>query len=444
MKPETINLASGVVFGIYSLSVLAFTRNLLKDTQKMSLLWAAFFAAVNGFLFGFLVSIHISIPDMHIVLIIVFALEFWIVFKTKKYMIYWGTMHLMLNIIFARGFVSSLLALSQGETLSTIMLTTDLRFTSLLLSVLVLYVVMIIFHFTCPKEKMHVFFSQKKQVNSVNLLGSVMLIYLLLCSRTFYYNIDTNLFAVLQLSACVLIAIAYYSIFNSSLESSVWITETWKYIILEKQLERQLLHYRSYESTAKAIKIFKHDYTKMFSGVQKLLQSKHKDEALEMLEDMEHMLQNDTPVHRALSNNLLIDAVLHELENKCLEHNIIFESSVFAPKWIALSAIEFSAIFSALSEISVSCCVLNPCAKNHINLFASHHETWFTISVEFSCANKDGLQQIKAQKATVEYTIIQDIAAIYNGFCEFDHIENSNTAKISVHLNCNIKSEGVI
>lgn len=433
MRCNAHTLLSGAVIMLYTWGFMFVTSRFIITIKGVARLLAAGFGVLNGALSIILIGYQIRISDAYIVAIAIIFLEITAVFRYEMHVHILAAFHLGVHLVSLRSFSICIVSLLSPVSLLEAMTTPLYRFITFLLTYGLLFAFLLGNFLFLRRENIQVFFKHKRQMAVAFVSAIVLCIYQYLCTKAFYYTVELKWFIILQIVSAVFMLFAYYFIFICSVKVSTWVTGTVENARLEQNLRLQLAHYEAYARSESSIKIFKHDYKNLVLIVSSLLVNDKPQQALMMLEQMDHRLQESVMVHRIYSTDILINAALLELANECITHNIAFNAGVVLPKGIKDEGVEFSALFALLAKISVECCKQMQ-SERKIEMFSTVTENWLTLSVEFSAPSAKAAQRAReALENTVEFQAAKSLMRRYEGFDET--IYNEKTIKLFMHLN---------
>ncbi|MEG0177966.1 MAG: hypothetical protein RR654_00280 [Oscillospiraceae bacterium] len=408
---------------------------------------------INSTIITLSVHLAIRVSIVYLMILTLLFIDFIILFKLPYAEQYWCAMHFVLHLICVRGIVTSLLALITRNSLFAVMASETQRLVTLIIALMILTFGMNIQLRTAKIfEKLKQLFRFKSQLYFINTIGSVMLAYQLFCTDSFFHSIDFTWLTLMLLFGALLTLTGYYMVFFQSIRASVWVHNTWRTEALEVLLKRQLLHYRSYEQYTTSIRVFKHDYNKIIASIRSLLRANEPDKALCLLEDMDHCLQENISVHKQYSDDMLVDAVLHELADECLELKADFSASVTLPIWLNIPQLELNKLFTSLcQELSLRCALTKSDVHRHIKIIGEANDEWLSIVAETSFDGALGdLHQ--SYKMSDEFNLhsmtlpsLREVVALFGGFVNVEADTVQFIYKVNIHISSEYtRNKGII
>ena len=278
-----------------------------------------------------------------------------------------------------------------------------------------------------PKEKMEKLYQNNEQLWFVTLFQICLVGYLLFINLGRYYGLDIPWYKAAYIISCFIFCLAQIYLVTRGIKTSFLLEYELRSRLLEKQLDRQLLHYKSYQKYTESFRAFKHDYKNMMTSVKSLLSSGEYEKAERMLDTIHDTMQKQVSVHKSYSNHLILDAVLQDAANVCAEEFIHFSALVYIPGQLFIEDIDLVRIFSNLIDNAVEACLKVTQSDRFITVSCSINKEngWITIEI-FNSYNgevivqKDVLQTTKEDKAIhgIGLTIIREIVQRLGGIMQ--------------------------
>ncbi len=438
--------------GCFALFLLLFwqiynARALFGTGRPVRLPWLyALLAIGSALLQMYFMHIGRHISTTYVVLLICMVGAFGALNTEYLYVNYLNAITLSLALVSLRALVTSLLSLGMSVSMSTIMQTTSHRMQTMLAALVIMNLYFLFFPISAKSAGLWAqFFAQKGLVRSMSTVGTIMFFYQAFCAEAFYYNLNFFWFIFLHLLGTVLILVGYFTVLRHTVASVAWLHEAWRLQTLEQLLQKQLSHYRAFSQYTSSIRRFKHDYNKIISVVRSLLYAGQGEKALAVLEDMDHLIQDDIMVHHPFSNNMLVDAAMQELANECLEKDIAFDANIYVPASLALSQMDMSCFFLGLCTQLMMRCQTAAAgnAPRHITVTGEGVEAWFIVSGEASFDSPfldetDDAIDIEVNPASSSLAFLRKIAKKYGGFVQIESSESKKIFRLKAYLSASM------
>lgn len=428
---------SGFFVSLYSLFFFTIGARFFSLLKKPSTMLMVFLALLNGVFCVFILSRNTKISDVYLIAIVTLTIECVLAFRGDKGVQVLAALHTGLHLVTIRSFSICIVSMASPAPIVDIITTQKYRFQSFLIAVVIIFACLIANIIMFSPEKLKYTFRNKRQLKLVCGSAILLCLYQILSTKAFYYTIEIPWFSVLQLISSIIILLVYYFVLLCSTRVSEWVNTAMLNAQLEQSLRLQLSHYEAYARSEQAIKIFKHDYKSLVLTVSSLLVNDQPQQALAVLEQMDHKLQQDVLVHRVYSSNVHINAALQELANECLAQSITFNAGVVIPDVFEAYRIEFSAIFAALSKLALDCCK-EMTGNKSIDIFTNTAGCWLTIAMEFSCPDIAVATKARARiDNSLEKLAAKRFIEKNSGFTETNCV--NGIAKTHIHLNIPLK-----
>lgn len=232
------------------------------------------------------------------------------------------------------------------------------------------------------------------------------------------------------------IFVIYYSI-----RSMDFLEYQWRTQILEEQYHRQLRHYKSYQKYTKNFQRLQHDYKSIMGSLKSLIRANDNEKAIQLIDDIYHDMQKKAQVHKKYSQNVVLDAMLYDLEKICGEKEIRFLCNVFVPKNNKVPLLDSIRIFSNITNNAIEACQKVPVSERFIDITSKSDEQWITIQVINSYDGKllienGKLITTKSKKENHGFglSIVKEIVENLGGFVIVDADAQNKTFLLRVHI----------
>lgn len=137
--------------------------------------------------------------------------------------------------------------------------------------------------------------------------------------------------------------------------------------------------------------------------------------------------------------NAIVDGILREKATKCEKHGILFEYSILFPEETTLSFSTLISLFSNLLDNAIESCIASCAIQPTIRLTIDYKGDFLVIFMQntkadflsFDSAKKESTKQDSLSHG-FGLSIIEDIAKLHDGFCEWT--DNGNSFESEVML----------
>ncbi|RFZ77469.1 ATP-binding protein [Lacrimispora amygdalina] len=213
----------------------------------------------------------------------------------------------------------------------------------------------------------------------------------------------------------------------------------WRSQTLEEQYARQLRHYKSYQKYTETLRTFRHDYKFMTASLKTLLQQQETQQAIELLDSIDHTMQENLQDHKSYSNNTILDAVLQDYAGICEENGIHFSFQVLIPSSMELPVLDTVRVFSNIISNAVEACCKIPETERFIEITSTTANGWVNVqavnSYNGAALEKNGkLLTTKSKKEShgLGLVSVNEVAERLGGFTLIDASAENKIFKISV------------
>lgn len=231
------------------------------------------------------------------------------------------------------------------------------------------------------RERMQLLFHCRRQRRMVSGALLVLYFYLVVESWVYYYPFPTAWTPTFHLFTSLVALVTYFLLLWYAVDVSAYIEQELKTRQVEKQLQRQVVHYRQYTQAVRTLRAFKHDCRGMVAAAQRLLADGRLQEAQRLLGQMGQALEA-APREVTFCNHVVVDAILRECAARCGEEGIDFSASVGLPQRVGMDDLELCRIFGNLVENAREACERQPAGQRRwITVHSSVSGDWVTVEV---------------------------------------------------------------
>ena len=277
--------------------------------------------------------------------------------------------------------------------------------------------------------------NNKEQLRLVVIyLISNLVLLIVLSNGSYYIEVKQTWFSVLYLAICIVSKIWLIFVFDHTMK----VFELLKYEMhtrkLQEQLSRQMVHYQSNKKFTENFRIFQHDYKRIMTSVNSLLQNKEYEKATQILDGVNNSMQQKLLIHKSYSNNFLLDAIIHDAARICEERGISFSAQAYISENSQISDLDIVYIFSNAIDNAIEACSKMPGQDQFIQITSSGNSEWDSIEIvnSFNGVLLRSGQGFETTKKNKDYhglglRIIEETVENLEGVL---HIEPDQAAKI--------------
>ena len=153
---------------------------------------------------------------------------------------------------------------------------------------------------------------------------------------------------------------------------------------LKKEMEIQMLHYRTYQDYVNSFVRFREQYKLMMGEVFDLFQEKKYDEGRLLIAKINDRMASEVIIRKEYSNNVFMDAAMTEIANACRERQIEFGGTVYFPPEFMDHADAVLEYIVDFSELIYSIMDMSFCSGKKIIIFGKKKNAWFSAGARYT------------------------------------------------------------
>lgn len=232
-----------------------------------------------------------------------------------------------------------------------------------------------------PDSKLITFLHSRAQLNMAVAYDAAAMINLTLLNWGRGLSPHPLWYPAIGLAACVLTLSMLIYVTHESIRGAELMKYQWRHKIMEEEFERQLRHYKSYQKYTESFQAFKHDYKSMMASAKTLLRVQENDQAIQLIDEVYEEMQKRVYIHKKYSDNVVLDAILQDMANVCVEKEIRFSFQAAAPRNTGLTTLDAIRIFSNITSNAVEACEKVPAPERFIDIVSGNDQQWASIHV---------------------------------------------------------------
>ena len=425
---------------IFYVLVFTYERRLFSEQHKSK----SFLALILFNVLVDIVALSVSAP-----LAILYLLAFGLFVSEFIFIFHRGVIHSFLvggifiyTLLCLHGVIIPLMALLLGMNMYTLVRDPCLYGLSIFWALTVCDAALLVFRKLVTVERLTMLLRCRSQARLVCTSMCLLLAYLLLETYIYYYDFPQIWTSLFHMLTSLVAQASLYVVLWYSIDISSYIEYELKTRQVEKQLQRQVVHYQQYTKYISSLRAFKHDYKRMAETARHLVDIGAQEKALRLLsqmnEEMERSLQ-----YVQYSNHVVVDAILQECANRCKEKGISFSAVVNLPESLGLSDLELCRIFGNLVDNAFEACEQVQEGQRFIRIESGVNGDWVTVKLSNSFAGTilmaDGLP-VTRKSDQPEHGIglvsAKQIVESTGGFLQIDVDSDRHIFVVNLHL-CN-------
>ena len=292
-----------------------------------------------------------------------------------------------------------------------------------------------------PDSKTRQLFQSPSQLKFIIAYELVAILNLMIIFSGRYLSPHSVWYMEVTLGACVLtIGMLIYAVYHA-LRSTELLEYEWRHKMLEEQLDRQLLHYKSYQKYTESFRSFQHDYRSMMTSLKSLIRAGENEQAVKLIDGLYDDMQKQVRVHKRYSDHVVLDAMLQDAANQCEEKEIRFSFQVSVPRDTGLTLPDGIRIFSNITSNAIEACEKLPVEQRFIEITSRNDAKWCTLeainSYDGNAPMENGTfitTKPESQNHGLGLRIIRDVVESLGGFIVCDANAERKIFHIRVHI----------
>ncbi|VEU79867.1 GHKL domain-containing protein [Haploplasma axanthum] len=329
--------------------------------------------------------------------------------------------------------VSSVIAMIINEKVSIELISPDqYYYITYVFSFSIAIIFMFILYKIVLKQKMLRFFENKTFIFYSIGIQVILLINLVIITSATSSDVSKVWYNITILIFSISILVIYF--FTRIFITNVNYLAAFKYHsdYLKKQLDFQIIHYKTQERQINDYLKFKHDYNKTIDSINILLNNGQYDAISNILNTSRTNLKNLHINYREYSNNVIIDALLNDYASRFKSIQCSFSSMSYIPLNVSLNELDLIRLFyNVMDNIYTAVSKIEDPNDRSVKITTKNRNGFqaiifinSAIKVPGQTIKNNKLQTTKADKAVHGFglNIINDIVEGINGFVNYELI----------------------
>lgn len=176
----------------------------------------------------------------------------------------------------------------------------------------------------------------------------------------------------------------------------------------------------------------KKQYQEELDSIYDMYCNEEKPEVLnQKLDELE--MQAQSTKAKAYCGNSIVNAIIYEKEQLCIEKGIHFEADMCLAEKTGISDLNLCSIFTNMLNNAIRECIAP--GGSYVKVLSGYHGDYLNISVVNSIADAKRVQKKLKNAHGHGLKILQDIAGRYNGRFHTNISKNEFRADLSVMIN---------
>lgn len=385
----SLYLLRGLTFAalaLYTLFILVYIQRLLAEKSHTFLL-LAITALADTLVFSACIWWELPIFIPYILMAVLLYIELSMLFHSKQIprLLLSGMFPFLLLCV--HGVMIPLFAVLRNNQMNSLILDKHLYTLSLLISSVICSVLLELFRRAASDGRLRMLFSCPNQESLACTSLYLLFAYLLLESYVYYHDFPGLWTSVFHMITSLVALASFFLVLWYAIDISAYIEYELKTRQMEKQLQRQVVHYQQYTKYVNDLRAFKHDYRRMVNTALHLVDTGAQEKAIKLLGQMNEEMESSLK-YIQYSNHVVVDAILQECSSRCYENGIEFSAVANLPERIGLGDLELCRIFSNLVDNAYEACENMREGRRFITVDSLISTEWVTVEIRNSFAGQ--------------------------------------------------------
>lgn len=344
---DMLRTASGI---IYAFCIFIYAEKLLFLKMRRAILYPI--VGILAVLFALLAQRILAVPLLYVGMYITLFLLFRIFFDGSFMIHAFATGNFIFHLLCFKGILIAAYSFFHGYTLFTAV---NNELVNIKISIWLFIIAAIFlqaFQLMYSSTKILKIIQNEKIVRMLFSIQLILNITLLFTSISYYLDDTSKWLSIYHLLISLMMLSGFYVIFQffirdlEAKESKENIRE------LQQQVSYEVKRYQSQTKYIQILRQIKHDFQNQLSGLEYVLETDGIQAGLEYIKDINKEFSKTRNVYQRYSDHTLLDALLQEYAQTCLEHQIDFNAKVIA-KSINISDLHLCTLFTNLLDNAI-------------------------------------------------------------------------------------------
>ncbi|AZK44595.1 GHKL domain-containing protein [Erysipelothrix piscisicarius] len=318
----------------------------------------------------------------YLFMLLVMFISFKIIYKISSTLAAYATVRHVFYFYTVRGFVFGMYSLLSGIPIRLIAsgsMSDMISFQTTCIFVIILF--LMLQRYSVTTARIQALFRNTDQVLFVTVTKLSLGFYLTIVGFGSRYTANDQWFTLMYLFTCVVVMGVAAIVVANSVRSCEALEYEKQTVALQKQLDMQVKHYKSYQVYTQSFREFRHDYKNTLSTINALLRKNDYETAIHILDEMGVQMSDGLTTHPTYSNDSLLDAIMQEFANTCNNEGITFECMLYCDQTVALTELEVVRIFTNLLKNAHEATLMLPEEQRFIKVKSKLRDHWIDVMI---------------------------------------------------------------
>lgn len=203
-----------------------------------------------------------------------------------------------------------------------------------------------------------------------------------------YSLFSLNYHPILYLSVFIITALSVYLSSITFYLNSLDLTEMEALRNDSMEIERSIVkksdHYNRFKNEIEKFKCLEHDYQNLLSVFENLMENTSSQSERSFLKGFSNEIKTLNTIKGTYSNNLVLDALLTEIESICDDNGIDFDAQIILPENPRITTFELVRIASNMLNNAIEASLKIPVEERYIKIITKSNGKWMMFKIENS------------------------------------------------------------
>ncbi|BBF41491.1 two-component sensor histidine kinase [Lachnospiraceae bacterium KM106-2] len=323
-----------------------------------------------------LIVLRVFIPLSYVIIFVVYWTVFRILFKDSLFSILFVCLNNTFNMLILRDLTIAVFSLIFNQSMYQVTRVPELNILSLGVTRLLMLILDSFLYKTSGYRSISSLLEAKKGMTFIILTKATLLLIMLNLDCINYYYVDNIKLTGMNLLNYFFAYGCYYFLHTLSGITFKWSNQEMTHELTLLQLKHQKELYEKQSQSQELQRIYNHDYKDIMQNSINLLNRGDTKGAKKLLNELNVQIDHINQQTKRYSNSLIVDAILNDLDHKCLKEGIKFTGECYIPENMPLCALQLSQIFNNISNNSFEACMRQPEYEHrwiHIKSYVQNH-----------------------------------------------------------------------
>ena len=365
---ETIVFISVYAYNLFLINSYGKLVGFKLDKKKSLIFFPIIMSIIS---FAMIVNL-VFLPIVYIVNFLVYMLVFKIIFDKTLGSIYIMSICQIFQLIINRDIIIGLIAFISGNSMYNTVQDYKIYIFTCACTRIIVIIVGIIFNKEKYINKFRMLLIYRRNI-LMNILTITSLVIILLNSNyTYYYSGDIYTTTTMMIANRICIYFCFGFAIGMSFKSIKWVEEEVFYKTNLLSLEYNDNINKKIDEYSNLLRMYNHDFKNILYSIRDSIEMGKIEKAKDIILEFDGKIHGLTNYNKKFSNNVLINALLNRLDEKCSSKNIFCDLDCYIPESFGVTELELVNIFTNLSNNAFEACIKQENNEEKYIIFKSY------------------------------------------------------------------------